>query len=234
MNSQLKTIIVDDDKFQLEILSQFVKKTNFLALENSFSDPLTALEVIINTPPDILLLDIEMPNLNGLELLKSIPNPPKTIIISGNKKHALEAFELDVIDYLVKPVDDYSRFLKAINKAKHAKSEQVEVKTTTLNDQIYVREDSLLISILLKEVMYFEAFGDYVKIATEDKIYTIHSTLSKIHARIPEDFIKVHRSFIVQLKQIKNIDQTNLQIGEKIIPISLSMRPHLMSRIETF
>ncbi len=228
--SVLRTIVVDDDKFQLEIIAGFVKKTNFLELEGSFDNPLVALDTIITTSPDLLLLDVEMPELSGLELIKSLQHQPQTIIVTGKKDYAVEAFELDAIDYLVKPVDDYSRFLKAVSKAADSYTPKSADK---IGDQIYVREDSLLISIKVKDILYFEAFGDYVKVGTFKKVYVIHSTLSKVESRLNDEFIRVHRSFIVRLDKIENIDQGNLQIGDKIIPISQSMRPGLMSRIET-
>lgn len=231
MSDQLRTITVDDDKLQLEIVSDFVRKTNFLKLEDSFSDPMIALEVIVNTSPDLLLLDIEMPKLTGLELLKSLKNPPQTIIITGKKDYAVDAFDHDVIDYLVKPVNDYPRFLKAVTKAKENAS---SVSENVVGDSIFVREDSLLISVPVKNILYFEAFGDYVKIGTSEKVHIIHSTLTKIEVRLPKDFLRVHRSFIVRLDQIKNIDHSNLQVGEKIIPVSQSMRPKLMNKIDTF
>ena len=229
--NRLKTIVVDDDKLQLEVMSDFVEKTNFLDLQQAFHEPLIALENIVNTNPDLLLLDVEMPDLSGLELIKSLNNPPQTIIVTGKEGYAVEAFELDVVDYLVKPVNDYSRFFKAVTKAHENFAPQ---KTDKIGDHIYVKEDSLLVNVPVKSIMYFEAFGDYVKIGTTDKVYVIHSTLTKIEDRLPDDFLRIHRSFIVQLDKIKNIDQHNLQIGEKIIPISQSMRPKLMNRIKTF
>ncbi|MEO9804191.1 MAG: LytTR family DNA-binding domain-containing protein [Reichenbachiella sp.] len=228
---KLLTVVVDDDKLQLEIISDFVKKTNFLELEGAFHEPLIALEHIVNTSPDLLFLDVEMPELSGLELIRSLKNPPQTIMVTGNKDYAAEAFELDVLDYLVKPVNDYSRFLKAATKA----SENFKPhRPDTIGESIYVKEDALLVSVKVKDIMYFEAFGDYVKIGTTDKVYVVHSTLTKIENRLSEEFLRVHRSFVVRLDQIKNIDQFNLMVGEKIIPVSQSMRPKLMSRIKTF
>lgn len=231
MSEQLRTIIVDDDRLQLEIISDFVRKTSFLKMDEAFSEPLVALEVIVNSHPDLLLLDIEMPELSGLELLKSLKNPPQTIIITGKKDYAVEAFDLDVIDYLVKPVNDYPRFLKAVTKAHEAQKPTMEAM---MGDVIYVREDSLLVSLPVNEILYFEAFGDYVKIGTLGKVHVIHSTLTKIEGRLSKDFLRVHRSFIIRLDKIKNIDSGNLQLEGKIIPVSQSMRPKLMSRIETF
>jgi DNA-binding LytR/AlgR family response regulator len=231
MSDKLNTVIVDDDKFQLEIINNFVEKTNFLSLEGSYSDPQLALEVIINTNPDLLLLDVEMPKLSGFDLVKSLTNPPQVIMITGSKDYAVEAFELSVVDYLIKPIDDYARFFKAVDKAR---ANFHPTPSNLIGDSIYVREDSLLVSVDMNYILYFEAFGDYVKIGTAKKIFVIHSTLTKIENRLSEKFLRIHRSYIVRLDKIKNIDQTNLQVGEKIIPISQSMRPKLMKKISTF
>jgi DNA-binding LytR/AlgR family response regulator len=231
MSDTLKTVVVDDDKFQLEIINNFVEKTNFLSLEGSYSDPQLALEVIINTNPDLLLLDVEMPKLSGFDLVKSLTNPPQIIMITGSKDYAVEAFELSVVDYLIKPIDNYARFFKAVDKAR---TNFHPTPSNLIGDSIYVREDSLLVSVDVNDILYFEAFGDYVKIGTSKKIFVIHSTLTKIENRLPEKFLRIHRSYIVRLDKIKNIDQTNLQVGEKIIPISQSMRPKLMKKISTF
>lgn len=230
-DKKLEVIIVDDERFQLEVLASFVKKTAFLELVGSFTNPVEALDNIIGNQPDLLLLDVEMPELTGLELIKSLKNPPKTIVVTGKKEYAVEAFDLDVVDYLVKPVDDYSRFLKAVSKVKESVPPTERKK---ISDSIYIREDSLLVSINLSDILYFEASGDYVKIGTDDRLRVTHSTLSKIEKKLPKEFFKVHRSYIVNLNKIKNIDQTNLQVGDKIIPISQSMKPKLMAQIDTF
>lgn len=228
---RLRVIVVDDDKLQLEVVADFIRKTDFLQLEGAYSDPKLALEVIVNSSPDLILIDVEMPELSGIDLIKSLANPPQTIIITGNKDYAVEAFDLDVIDFLLKPINNYPRFLQAVKKASENSD---HLNSDLIGDAIYVRENSMLVSVAVKDILYFEAFGDYVKIGTPDKIHVIHSTLTKIESRLPDDFIRVHRSFIVRLRMIKNIDQTNLQVGDKIIPISQSMRPKLMSRISTF
>lgn len=225
----LSTVVVDDDKFQLQIISDFVGKTNFLNLVGAYSDPIVALDSIGIEKPDILLLDVEMPNLTGFELLRSLQNPPATVVITGSDQYAVEAFDLNIIDYLVKPVDDYSRFLKALNKVRLTIG---ETRQDSTGDSIFVRENSLLSRVQYDYILYVEAYGDYVKLTTEKKKYVVHTTLSNILKRLPNHFMKVHRSYVVNLKKIKNLDQSNLQIGEKIIPISKSLRPKLLERLE--
>ncbi|MFY0606666.1 MAG: response regulator transcription factor [Cyclobacteriaceae bacterium] len=227
--NKFRTIVVDDDKLQLEVITDFVKSTNFLEFDGAFHDPLSALEYIVNATPDVVLLDVEMPKLSGLDLVKSLNNPPRTIIITGKPDYAVEAFELDVVDYLLKPVDNYPRFLKAATKACEGLKPYESQK---IQDVIYVKENSLLVSVNVKDIRYFEAFGDYVKVATEKKVYVIHSTMAKIEKQLTAEFFRIHRSFLVRLDQIKNIDQTNIQIGDKIIPISQPMKPKLMERIK--
>lgn len=229
--SKFRAIVVDDDKLQLEVISDFVKNTNFLDLEGSFHEPLLALEYIVNTSPDILILDVEMPKLSGLELIRSLKNPPRTIIITSKSEYAVEAFELDAIDYLLKPVDSYPRFLKAATKACEGLR---PTQSRRIEDVIYVRENSLLVSLNVADILYFEAYGDYVKIETPKKVHVVYSTLGKIEDQLSDDFIRVHRSYIVRFDKIKNIDQGNIQVGEKIIPISQTMKPKLMSRIKKF
>ncbi|MBV6644532.1 MAG: response regulator transcription factor [Cyclobacteriaceae bacterium] len=228
-SDKLKVVVVDDDPVQVEIISSFVEKTNFLKLQASFTNPVEAMESIVNDAPDLLLLDVQMPDLNGLELIKSLPKCPATIIVTGNKEYAIEAFELDVTDYLLKPVDSYPRFLKAVNKVKGAKIPEKEHTTESL----FIKEESLLVNVATKDIKYLEACGDYVKVFTPTKVFIVHSTMGKMEKSLSADFIRVHRSYIVRLDQIKNIDLSNLQIGEKIIPVSQSMRPTLMSRVRT-
>lgn len=230
MEDKLSVIIVDDDPVQIELVSSFVNKTNFLHLEQSYTDPLEALENIANATPDLLIVDVEMPELTGFELLKTLQNPPKTIVITGKAEYAVEAFELNVVDYLVKPVDSYPRFLRAVNKLKGTTSKSVKLKK---NESLFVKEEGLLVKLSLSEISYFEAYGDYVKVGTSNKVHIVHSTLAKIESRLPDEFIKVHRSFVVRLESIVNIDHTNIQVGDKIIPVSKSMKSSLMERITT-
>ena len=230
MEPKITVIVVDDDPVQLEIICDYVRKTNFLTLEGSFTDPILALEAIVNERPNLLLADVEMPKLTGFELLETIKDPPKTIIITGEEKYAAEAFAVDVIDYLVKPVDSYPRFLKAVNKVK---STPIAKSTLGDNDSIFIKENALLVKLSLKDITYFEAFGDYVKVGTKDKVHVVHSTLTKVESKLDDKFVRVHRSFVVRLSAIANIDQTNIQVGDKIIPVSKSLKSDLMERINT-
>ncbi|MBV6644317.1 MAG: response regulator transcription factor [Cyclobacteriaceae bacterium] len=229
-SGNLNVVIVDDDEFQLAILSTFVERTKFLHLLGAFHNPIDALEAIINEKPDIAVVDIELPELSGFEMIKALKYPPELIIISAKKDYASEAFEVEATDYMLKPIE-YPRFLKAVTKAKR----NIDAGSPGRNDMdntFFVKNESLLVRVDAKEILYLEAFGDYVKIFLEKNTYLVHGTFTSVEKKLSAtDFMKVHRSFIVRLDKIENIDQANLQVGKKIIPISQSHRPKLLERV---
>ncbi len=222
-------MIVEDDNVALMIVQQMVSKTPFLKLQQSFTDPIKASRYLRENKVDLLILDIEMPGINGFELIKLLDYRPATIIMTSEQKYAVEAFEYNVSDFLVKPVTDYSRFLKALYRI------QARQEAPARSDEpsnVFVKADSLLHNVPVNSILFIEAFGDYVKIHTESKVLMVLSTLKSFEGKIPSDqFLRVHRSYIVNIKRIDNIDPANLQIGTKIIPISPSYREELLSKI---
>jgi DNA-binding LytR/AlgR family response regulator len=226
---KLTCAIVEDDVISIKMIEGMVEKTGMLSLKASFTSPIEAMQWLIENPVELLLLDMEMPQLNGIELLRSLIYKPEVIIISGNPGFAIDAFEFSVTDYLLKPVKDYSRFLKAVNKVVS------KIKTTAQSpdsDSLFVKVDSLLQKLDTNEILWVEAFGDYIKIQTGEKLYTVYSTLKKIEEKLPEKFVRVHRSYIVNISKITNIDPSNLEINKKIIPISGSYREILLNKIK--
>jgi DNA-binding LytR/AlgR family response regulator len=181
-----------------------------------------------------------MPNFNGLDFIKTLKNPPKIILTTSDPKFAIEAFEYDfIVDYLLKPIE-LSRFEKAINKAqKYRGSESMknnknESKSDSeTNNDLYVNIDRRLIKIDLPSIYLIEAKGDYIHIKTEDKDYVVHSTLKKIEEKLPHSlFIKVHRSYIINIKKIIDIEDNSVLIKRDVIPVSRSRRPELMKRLD--
>lgn len=182
---------------------------------------------------DLIFLDVEMPEISGMELLQALIYKPAVIIISSNPKYAIDAFQFSVVDYLLKPVNDYGRFLKAVTKvSSHLKNEMPGSEITS-EHHLFVRIDSVLHKIAIEDILWIEAFGDYIKIQTKDKLLTIYGTLKKIEERLPTaKFVRVHRSFIVNLEKINNIDSSNLIIDKKIIPISETHKAQLLAKIK--
>jgi len=220
---------VDDDPLALKIVATFVEKTPFLQLKASFDNAIEALDFFRDNQVDLLFLDVEMPDMTGIELIETLKNPPKIILTTSMEKYAITAFDHDVADYLLKPIK-YPRFLKAVEKA----IGQMGTETTKQPTTLFVKEDNLLVGIPFEHIIWVEAFGDYVKIHTQEKMFTIYTTLRQVESKLPPtDFVRVHRSFIVRLDQIKNIDVGNLQVAERIIPISNTYRAGLLSRIQT-
>jgi DNA-binding LytR/AlgR family response regulator len=236
MPEKLNCIIVDDDRMSLKILQSLVEKTDFLQLEGAYDNSIAAASVLMEKEVDILFLDVEMPDMTGLQLIETLERKPQIIITTNKEQYALSAFEHDAADFLLKPIENYSRFLKAVRKAKsniEPKNAPVVSQKPT-QDTIFIKVDSLLVNFDLKEALYIEAFGDYVKIHTDKKIYVVHSKLRTMEETLPgKDFVRVHRSYIVRIDKIKNIDTANLQVGNKIIPVSNSYRQLLFDKIQT-
>ncbi|MCE2994691.1 MAG: LytR/AlgR family response regulator transcription factor [Cyclobacteriaceae bacterium] len=229
MESVIRCIIVEDDALSREVIEGLVERAGFLQLQQSFSDPVKAVHWLSSNTTDLIILDMEMPGMTGLEMLQTLTQKPQVIVISSKAHYAVDAIDYSIAAYLLKPVQEYAKFLKAVMKVK----ERMEA-TALPADHIFIKADSMLTNVSLSDITWVESFGDYVKVNTEKKVYTIYSTLKAVEDKLPSThFIRVHRQFIVNLSKIQNIEQTNLQIDKKIIPIGTSFREQLMKRIST-
>lgn len=227
----VKCIIVDDDSASLKIIEALIQKTPFLELSASFSDPIAAADYLSKEDIELIFLDIEMPGISGLELINLLKHPPFVIVISSKKEYAFDAFALNVVDYLVKPVTEYSRFLEAALRAKE-NLQKVKPSVAEKEGQLFVKVDSILHNLNLSDILWIEAFGDYIKINTADKVMTALATMKSIESKLPTNlFVRVHRSFIVNLTKINKIDLAELHIDVKIIPVSNFYREALMKKI---
>jgi len=223
----LKCIVIDDDPISHNLIQTLIEKTDGLVLEKAFQNPEEGASYLSSHNVDLVFLDMEMPEMSGIDILNTIKELPPVIIISSKEKYAIEAFDFEVADYLIKPIESYSRFLKAINRVRSTEAVVPESK-----DNIFIKVDSLLINFDLKDVIWVEAYGDYVKLKTSSKLHTVYSTLKAIEAKLPEkDFIRIHRSHIVRVDKITNIDHTNLEIDGNILPIGAKYKQLLLDRI---
>jgi DNA-binding LytR/AlgR family response regulator len=214
------------------MIENLAQKTGFLSIKHSFSSPSAALLWLNENKVDLIFLDVEMPEISGIELLQALVYKPAVIIISSNPKYAIDAFQFSVVDYLLKPVNDYGRFLQAVTKVASRLKNESPV-TEVSEHHLFVRIDSVLYKIAIEDILWIEAFGDYIKIQTNDKLQTTYGTLKKIEERLPSaKFVRVHRSFIVNVDKISNIDSTNLIIDKKIIPISETHKAQLLAKIK--
>jgi len=226
--NRLTCAIVEDDNVSLAMVEALAEKTGLLDVKAAFTAPAEAVPWLAENVVDLLFLDVEMPGMTGIDLLRSLPYKPQVIIISASTEYAVQSYDLAVTDYLLKPVKDYSRFLMAVNKA----LANIRKDPVKKDDNFFVRIDSLLLRLNIEEILWIEAFGDYIKIQTADKVHTVYATLKKVEEKITDKrFIRVHRSYIVNVTKITNIDPNNLEINKKIIPVSGTYKEALLNRI---
>ena len=207
--SKLNCIIVDDDRISIQVLEALIQKTSLLNFVASFTSAPEALQSLQNHDIDLIFLDVEMPEMSGLEFLQSLTKKPEVIIISSKEKYALDAFNSDVTDYLLKPITDYGRFLKAVMKV----TDKQNTQSDTQANNIFVKVDSLFVNLDFEDILWVEAYGDYVKIVTKHKTHTVYAKLKSVEERLPQNlFMRVHRSYIVNLTKIDFEEVSPLQI----------------------
>jgi len=220
----IKVVAIDDEPLALQLVKGYIEKTPFLELAGAFDNPVDAVVYIRSSEVDIVLLDIQMPDITGTELARVISGGPKIIFTTAYEKYALEGFRLDAVDYLLKPFS-YAEFLKAVQKAQKL----IELETKQLpsleikNDFLFIKSDYKIRRINFSEINYIEGLRDYVKIfLTEEKKPVLSlSTMKALESRLPEDrFMRVHRSFIVSLEKVKVIDRNRIVFGEVRIPVT--------------
>ena len=228
-------LIIDDNPIARATLSQLASQIKDLTVICEYCSAIEAYNHLQAEPVDLLFLDIEMPDMSGLELTKSLRDKGTVIIFSTSKKeYAAEAFELSVADYLLKPVTPV-RFLQAVNKAREiisSKKDEVQVK----NDEfLFVRDSNITRRLKFSDILYAEAMGDYVKFFTPAKTYAIHGTLKLAEEKLPSaNFVRVHRSYIIALDKIDTLQDGGLVINGQFLPVADAYRKVLNSRMNVF
>jgi DNA-binding LytR/AlgR family response regulator len=231
----INCIAVDDEPLALELLEDNIKRIPFLNLVQKCSNAFEAIEALQKGTVDLIFLDIEMPNLTGISFIKSLKDKPMVIFITAYEKYALAGFELDVLDYLLKPVP-FDRFLKAVNKAceyfNFIKQPDIKQDNQTSPDYIFVKADYKIIKIFINDILYVEGLKDYIKIFCGGKPVLTLSSLKAIEARLsPDKFVRVHKSFIVAVSKIESIGKSRIKIGEADIPVSDNYHENLFKII---
>ena len=234
----MNCIIIDDEATARAIINQLCSNVDSLNVLEEFPNAIQAIKYLNQNDVDLIFLDIHMPDFTGFDFIETIKNPPKIILTTSDANFAIQAFEYDcIVDYLVKPITP-ERFKKAIQKAeavastpKKVKKPADDVETSSGND-LYVNIDRRLIKIDIPSIYLVEAKGDYIQIKTETKNYTVHSTLKKIEEKLPDSlFLKIHRSYIINVDKIIDIEDNSVLIKKDVIPVSRSNRPELMKRL---
>lgn len=232
----MNCIIVDDDNFSVRIIEEFVNQTEGLELLGTFTNAIDAVNWLNNSekePVHLIFLDIEMPEMSGIEFLRALNVIPQVIIYSSQEKYALESYEYDVTDYLLKPVT-YARFIKAVNRARERfERKENPVKQST---EIFIKNNSSLVRVKYDDILWIEALENYVVVNTFKEKYTIHFTMKSISDKMPsERFMRIHRSYIVNFSKISAIEDNSVIIrtesGNRVIPIGKSYKDKLLNDI---
>lgn len=230
---KLKCIIIDDEPIARTVLQEFIEEIHYLELVGQAENPLKALPLLNGNNIDLVFLDINMPKINGIDFLKSTNLNAKFIMTTAYAEYAVEAYGLDVLDYLVKPIA-FERFLRACNKAKQMEKVRViaQDNANKPNDHFFIKCNNQIEKVLYNDLVYAEAMLNYVMLYTSSKKMMVYLTIKSLEDQLPTDiFIKVHKSFIVNIQKVKSIEGNILDIGNEKITISQGLREKVINEI---
>jgi len=225
-------LAVDDEPPALQVIEKYISSVPVLELKASVNNAVDALSIIQHNKIDLIFLDIQMPQLLGTDFIRSLINPPKVIFTTAFRKYAVDGFELDAVDYLLKPIS-FERFLKAVNKVMRLNitanendlSFKIPQAATSADAFMFLRADRKNIKVNFEDILFIECLKDYIKVVTKDKMIITKQAISSIEENLPKDlFIRTHRSFIVSVKKIESFTPDLIQINKYEIPISRSYR----------
>ncbi len=230
-HKKINCLAVDDEPPALQVIEKYVTSVPVLHLAATCSNAVDALAVLQNNQIDLLFLDIQMPYILGTDFMRTLVNPPKVIFTTAFRKYAVEGFDLDAVDYLLKPIS-FERFLKAVNKVMKLNlpvTENISVNTMQKNQAIdefiYLRADRKNIKVNLDDILFIESLKDYIKVVTKDKTIVTKQSISSLEESLPANaFIRTHRSFIVSISKIESFTQDLIQMDKYELPISRSYR----------
>ena len=226
---KIRCLAVDDEPPALDVLKKYMSSVQSLELVGTCSDAVEALNFILQNPVDLIFLDIQMPQILGTDFLRTLKKPPKVIFTTAFRKFAVEGFELDAVDYLLKPIS-FERFLKAVNKVMDASlngtlSTEGEQQKTNIDNYIYLRSDRKMIKVALSDILYIESIKDYIKVIAISGTVITKQSISSIEETLPKNmFIRIHRSFIVSINKIQSFSNELVWIGKAELPISRMYR----------
>jgi DNA-binding LytR/AlgR family response regulator len=230
---KLKCLIVEDEPIAREILRSYIEKTDGLSLTEQFSNAIDAFRFLQSHSVDLMFLDIRMPQMNGIELLKKLQNKPKTIITSAFRYYATDAFDLEVIDYLLKPYS-HQRFLKSVNKARNTQSDQLD-NIIVEKPFFFVKGNKQLHKVVFEDVLFVESQRDYLKFKlVDDSELMTRNTIAYYEEFLPtSQFLRIHRSYIIAINKITSVEQNALRIGALELPIGRIYKAAVQERMKT-
>ncbi len=222
---KIKCLVIDDELPAREVLEKHIAGVEALELAGSCTNAVEALSFLQSNTVDLLFLDIQMPHILGTNFIRTLKNPPKVIFTTAYRKYAIEGFELDAVDYLLKPIS-FDRFLKAVNKILelnlqgNTKNSAAEKQAETAQPFLYLRVDRKMIKVLFNDILYIEGLRDYIRIFTTTKTIITKHLLASLEEMLPSDaFLRIHRSYIVSISKIDSFNSDTIEIGKKELPI---------------
>ncbi|WP_374173378.1 LytR/AlgR family response regulator transcription factor [Flavobacterium tructae] len=230
---KIKCVLVDDEPLAIKVLQNYF--TNFTDFEviGTFNNSLEALDFINSTTVDAVFLDINMPMMTGFELISLIENKTKVIITTAFREFAAESYDLDVLDYLVKPIP-LPRFIKCINKitTEYNLKNNIKVETVKGDSHIFIKVDKKMVKINIEEILFVEGMKEYIKVVTSDKTYITHKSLTSLSEELPADrFLRIHKSYVIALNKVKSIEGNRIQIQSYTIPIGRNYSKEVKNKI---
>lgn len=230
----ISCIIVDDEPLAIEIVEAYLEKIGQIKLAGTFRNAIDAFAFLQAHPVDLIFLDIQMPKLSGLDFIRTLKNPPKVIFTTAYRDYAIEGFELEVVDYLLKPIP-FDRFLKAVAKVLHQPTAALPVNTkadAASDDYVYFKVDKKMVKTRMAEVLYIESIKDYVKVRTAEKEIVTQQKISYLEESLPRpQFLRVHRSFIINVEKIDAYSATDVEIGKFSVPIGRNYKNDVMKAL---
>jgi DNA-binding LytR/AlgR family response regulator len=217
---KLKCIIVDDEPLAIEIIESYVDRLDDIEVVATCNNALKAFEIVQKQQVDLIFLDIQMPKLTGIDFVKTLKNPPKIILTTAYRDYALESYELEVVDYLLKPIS-FERFLVALQKV-YKFDPKVENEDPLMDDEAYIflKADKKMVKVMLSDILFIESQKDYIRINTAEKDIISHQKISYLEEKLPEEcFIRIHRSFIVPIRKIESYSASAIEVPGKELPI---------------
>ena len=235
---KIKCLIVDDEDLALDVIEEYINRIEYLQLEGKCKSAVEALSILNSKQIDLLFLDIQMPGLTGIQLLRNISNPPTVIFTTAYSEFALEGFELEALDYLIKPIP-FGRFINAVNRYFKLKKHEFRIpekkeQNATENPFVFVKSEKKMVKVFLHEILYIESQRNYVSIYLENnrEVVTLN-TISNIEEKLPESsFLRVHRSFIIAIDKIESYTTTIIGINSQQVPIGRNYKNMVMSILE--
>lgn len=228
----LRCVIIDDEPIARKGLKEYMQDASFLQLAGEFDNPLKAADLLAHEKIDLLFLDIQMPKMTGLEFLKTLAHPPMVIFTTAYPQYAVEGFEWNAIDYLVKPFS-FERFWKAVSKARNMQEVISQPATSAAEpDYFYIKTDNKLVKVLYDDILFVEALQNYVAVYTTGKKYITYLTFHSIEEHLPAArFIKTHKSYIVAANKVESIEGNDITIGSHHVPISRTEREAVLQQL---